>query len=87
MEFLKWLGFGPEKHSVRTEILAGLTTFLTMAYIPGARTLRKSSEELSLLELFRDEAMSQNVTSRPHHPIPPIRPSRPLTPSHLEIRI
>ena len=33
MEFLKWLGFDPEKHNVRTEILAGLTTFLTMAYI------------------------------------------------------
>lgn len=31
--FLKWLGFDPDKHSVRTEILAGLTTFLTMAYI------------------------------------------------------
>ena len=33
MKFLKWLGFDPEKHSVRTESLAGLTTFLTMAYI------------------------------------------------------
>ncbi|MCR5064900.1 MAG: NCS2 family permease, partial [Bacteroidales bacterium] len=33
MKLLKWLGFDPEKHSVRTEILAGLTTFLTMAYI------------------------------------------------------
>jgi len=33
MIFLKWLGFDPDKHSVRTEILAGLTTFLTMAYI------------------------------------------------------
>ena len=33
MMFLKWMGFDPEKHSVRTEILAGLTTFLTMAYI------------------------------------------------------
>ena len=31
--FLKWLGFDPEKHSVRTEILAGLTTFLIMAYV------------------------------------------------------
>ena len=29
----KAFGFDPEKHSVRTEILAGLTTFLTMAYI------------------------------------------------------
>ena len=26
-------GFDPSKHSVRTEILAGLTTFLTMACI------------------------------------------------------
>lgn len=26
MKLLKWLGFDPEKHSVRTEILAGLTT-------------------------------------------------------------
>lgn len=33
MKLLKWLGFDTEKHSVRTEILAGLTTFLTMAYI------------------------------------------------------
>ncbi len=29
----KAFGFDPTKHSVRTEILAGLTTFLTMAYI------------------------------------------------------
>lgn len=33
MSFLKILGFDPAKHSVRTEIVAGLTTFLTMAYI------------------------------------------------------
>ena len=29
----KAFGFDPSKHSVRTEILAGITTFLTMAYI------------------------------------------------------
>ena len=29
----KAFGFDPKQHSVRTEILAGLTTFLTMAYI------------------------------------------------------
>ena len=29
----KAFGFNPQKHSVRTEVLAGLTTFLTMAYI------------------------------------------------------
>lgn len=33
MSFLKMLGFDPAKHNVRTEILAGITTFLTMAYI------------------------------------------------------
>lgn len=29
----KLFGFNPEKHNVKTEIMAGLTTFLTMAYI------------------------------------------------------
>lgn len=29
----KLFGFNPEKHNVKTEILAGVTTFLTMAYI------------------------------------------------------
>ena len=29
----KLFGFDPTKHSIRTELLAGLTTFLTMAYI------------------------------------------------------
>ena len=29
----KAFGFNPEKHAVRTELVAGLTTFLTMAYI------------------------------------------------------
>ena len=31
--FNKAFGFDPTKHSVRTEIVAGITTFLTMAYI------------------------------------------------------
>ena len=31
--FEKLFGFDAQKHSVRTEILAGITTFLTMAYI------------------------------------------------------
>ena len=29
----KLFGFDPEQHKVRTEIVAGVTTFLTMAYI------------------------------------------------------
>ena len=39
MSFLKILGFDPAKHSVRTEIVAGLTTFLTMAYILAVNPL------------------------------------------------
>lgn len=39
MSFLKILGFDPQKHSVRTEIVAGLTTFLTMAYILAVNPL------------------------------------------------
>lgn len=31
--YLKFLGFDPKTHSVSTEIIAGITTFLTMAYI------------------------------------------------------
>ena len=33
MSFLKVLGFDPAKHNVKTEIVAGITTLLTMAYI------------------------------------------------------
>ncbi|MDO4692979.1 MAG: NCS2 family permease [Porphyromonadaceae bacterium] len=33
MNLYKALGFDPSKHSIRTEITAGLTTFLTMSYI------------------------------------------------------
>ncbi len=32
-KFLSLLGFDPTKHHVRTEMVAGLTTFLTMSYI------------------------------------------------------
>lgn len=30
---MQLLGFSPERHKVRTEVIAGLTTFLTMSYI------------------------------------------------------
>ncbi|MBQ8099269.1 MAG: NCS2 family permease [Bacteroidaceae bacterium] len=36
---LKILGFNPEQHSTKTEILAGLTTFLTMSYILAVNPL------------------------------------------------
>lgn len=33
LKLLLYLGFDPAKHQVKTELLAGLTTFLTMSYI------------------------------------------------------
>ena len=32
-KFLSLLGFNPAIHSVKVEMMAGLTTFLTMSYI------------------------------------------------------
>ena len=29
----KLFGFDPAKHNIKTEVMAGITTFLTMAYI------------------------------------------------------
>ena len=29
----QWLGFDPKKYHLKTEMMAGLTTFLTMSYI------------------------------------------------------
>ena len=37
--FLKALGFDEKRHSIRTELLAGLTTFLTMSYILAVNPL------------------------------------------------
>ncbi len=38
-KFLSVFGFDPAKHSVKTEMLAGLTTFLTMSYILAVNPL------------------------------------------------
>lgn len=38
-KFLSLLGFDPAKHSVKVEIMAGLTTFLTMSYILAVNPL------------------------------------------------
>ena len=38
-QFLALLGFDPAKHSVKVEMMAGLTTFLTMSYILAVNPL------------------------------------------------
>ncbi len=45
----KTFGFDPARHSVRTEILAGITTFLTMAYILAVNP--------SIFSLLEDQGM------------------------------
>lgn len=50
--FLKLLGFDPKKHSVRTELLAGLTTFLTMSYILAVNPLILGETGMDKAALF-----------------------------------
>ena len=38
-KFLALLGFDPAKHSIKVEMMAGLTTFLTMSYILAVNPL------------------------------------------------
>ena len=56
----KAFGFDSEKHNVRTEIVAGITTFLTMAYI-----LAVNPSIFSALDMPK----------APSSPPPPSRPS------------
>ena len=55
----KLFGFDPEKHSVRTEILAGITTFLTMAYILAVNpSIFKSLETMPNDAVFTATALA-----------------------------
>ena len=51
--FSKLFGFDNEKHNVRTEIIAGITTFLTMAYILAVNP--------SIFSALADQGMSTNA--------------------------
>ena len=51
--FSKLFGFDPQKHNVRTEIIAGITTFLTMAYILAGNP--------SIFSALADQGMPTNA--------------------------
>ena len=51
--FAKLFGFDPQKHNVRTEIIAGITTFLTMAYILAVNP--------SIFSALADQGMPTNA--------------------------
>ncbi len=51
-KFLTLFGFDPAKHSVKTEMLAGLTTFLTMSYILAVNPIILSATGMDKGALF-----------------------------------
>lgn len=58
MNLYKALGFDPSKHSVRTEITAGLTTFLTMSYILAVNPDILSSTGMDKGAVFTSTALA-----------------------------
>ena len=50
-KFFALLGFDPAKHSVRVELMAGLTTFLTVSYIL-ADAIKRNHDGRSIGDMF-----------------------------------
>lgn len=59
----KLFGFDPSKNSVRTEILAGLTTFLTMAYILAVNPNILSAAGMDKGALFTTTVIASGLTT------------------------
>lgn len=62
-KLLACLGFDPAKHSVRTELLAGLTTFLTMSYVLAVNPLILSEAGMDKGALFSATIVSAVVAT------------------------
>lgn len=62
-KFLALLGFDPAKHSVRVEMLAGLTTFLTMSYILAVNPLILGDAGMDKGALFSATAVSAVIAT------------------------
>ena len=60
---LAGLGFDPAKHKVRTELLAGLTTFLTMSYILAVNPLILSEAGMDKGALFSATVISAAIAT------------------------
>jgi len=59
----KAFGFNPEKHTVRTEIVAGITTFLTMAYILAVNPSIFSALDMPRGAVFTATALASLVAT------------------------
>lgn len=62
-QLLSLLGFDVEKHSMRTEFVAGLTTFLTMSYILAVHPQMLSDAGMDKGALFSATAISAAVAT------------------------
>ena len=60
---LAWMGFDPTRHNVRTEILAGLTTFLTMSYILAVNPIILSTTGMDKGALFSSTVIAAIIAT------------------------
>lgn len=61
--FNRWFGFSEKGTNLRTELMAGLTTFLTMSYILAVNPLILSAAGMEKEAVFFATAVSAGVTS------------------------
>ena len=59
----KYLGFNPENTSIRTAIIAGLSTFLTMAYILAVNPAILSVTGMDKGALFTTTALASAIST------------------------
>lgn len=63
MVLKKLLGFDPEQHSFKTEMVAGLTTFLTMCYILAVNPAILSTTGMDKGALFTSTAIASAIAT------------------------
>lgn len=59
----KLFGFNPANHSVKTEVIAGATTFMTMAYILAVNPMILSSTGMDFGALFTATALASAIAT------------------------
>lgn len=62
-KFFSLLGFDPKKHFVKTEVLAGLTTFMTMSYILAVNPLILSAAGMDRGAVFSATVISAAIAT------------------------
>lgn len=63
MVLKKLLGFDPKQHSFKTEMVAGLTTFLTMCYILAVNLAILSTTGMDKWALFTSTAIASAIAT------------------------